>query len=92
MENKSRCTWWLCLIRNSISKTFKLVDAELPVPSTSSRYLTVTNWQLCVIGQAQNAEPLTCPSKFKRKDVGSGYSRLAENLVEFNELNNYHSS
>ena len=37
--------------------------------------------------QAVTAEPLlTCPSNSKRKDVGSGYSSLAEKLVEFNEL------
>ena len=76
----------VCLIRNSMSKTFKLVDAELSVPSTSSRYPTLTNWQLCVFCQAETVEPLTCPSKSNRKDVGSGYSSLAEKLVEFIEL------
>ena len=34
----------------------------------------------------EKAEPLTCPSKSKRKDVGSGYSSLTEKLIEFNEL------
>lgn len=69
-----------------MSKSFQLVDAGLPVPSTSSRYLTVTNWKLCAICQEETSEPLTCPSKSKRKDLGSGYSSLAENLVEFHEL------
>ena len=69
-----------------MSKTFKLVDAGLPVPLTSSRYLAVSNWKLCVICQAETAKPLTCPSKSKRKDVGSGYSSLAEKLVEFDKL------
>lgn len=64
-----------------MSKTFKLVDSWLPTPSTSSRH-----WKLCVVCQEEKAEPLTCPSKSKRKDVGSGYSSLAEKLIEFNEL------
>ena len=71
-----------------MSKTFKLVNSGLPVPtpSTSSRHLMVTNWKLCVMCQEEKAELLTCPSKSKRKDVGSGYSSLAEKLMEFNEL------
>ena len=30
-------------------------------------------------------EPLTYPSKYKRKDVCSGYSSLADNLIIFNQ-------
>lgn len=70
-----------------MSKTFKLVNSGFPVPTPStSSSLMVTNWNLCVICQEEKAEPLTCPSKSKRKDVGSGYSSLAEKLMEFNEL------
>ena len=69
-----------------MSKAFKLLDRELPAPSTSSRYLVVTNWKLCVICQEEKDKQLTCPSKSKRKDVGSGYSSLAEKLIEFNAL------
>ena len=39
-----------------------------------------------MVCQEEKAEPLTCPSKSKRKDLGSGYSSLAEKLIEFNEL------
>ena len=69
-----------------MSKTFQLVDT--PAHSTSFQHSIVTNWKLCVICQEEKGEPLTCPSKSKRKDVGSGYSysSLAENLVKFNEL------
>ena len=28
----------------------------------------------------------SCPLKSKRKDVGSGYSSLVENLIKFNQL------
>jgi len=69
-----------------MSNTIKLVDTGLSVSTTSTKYRTVTNWKLCVICQEEKAEQLTCPSKSKRKDVGSGYSSLAEKLIEFNEL------
>ena len=36
-----------------------------------------------MICQEDDEEPLTCP---KRKDVGSGYSSLADNLIKLREL------
>ena len=39
-----------------------------------------------MICQEDNEKPLTCPLKSKRKDVGSGYSSLAENLIKCNQL------
>ena len=36
-----------------------------------------------MICQEDDEEPLTCP---KRKDVGSGYSSLADNLIKLGEL------
>ena len=69
-----------------MSKIFKLIDTGLPSSSHSSQQPTVTNWKLCMICQEDNEEPLTCPLKSKRKDVGSGYSSLAENLIRFNQL------
>ena len=67
-----------------MSKIFKLIDTA--TLSDSSQQPTVTNWNLCLICQEDNEEPLTCPSKSKRKDVGSGYSSLAGNLIRFNQL------
>ena len=69
-----------------MSKIFILIDTGLPSSSNSSQQPTVTNWKLCMICQEDNEEPLTCPLKSKRKDVGSGYSSLAENLIKFNQL------
>ena len=69
-----------------MSKTFKLVGTEFTAPSTSSQHETVINWNLCLICHEQKEEKLTCPSKSKRKDLGSEYSSLAENLIRFNEL------
>jgi len=67
-----------------MSKKFKLLDTALPTPS---RQPLVTNWKLYVICQEDNEELLTCPTKSaKRKDVGSGYSSLADNLIKFNQL------
>jgi len=69
-----------------MAKTFKLVDTTLSTPLSSSQQPAVTNWELCMICQEDTEEPLTCPSKSKRKDVGSGYSSLADNLIKFNQL------
>ncbi len=63
-----------------MAKTFKLVNPKLPVSTCP------TNWKLCLVCQEETGEPLTCPSKSKKKDVGSGYKTLAENLVRFHKL------
>lgn len=39
-----------------------------------------------MICQEETAEPLTCPTKSKRNDVGGGYNSLEEKFIEFNEL------
>lgn len=62
-----------------MSKTFKLVET---VPFTSA----VINWKLCILCQQEKGESLICPSKSKRKDVGSGYRSLTESMIKFNEL------
>ena len=69
-----------------MAKSFKLVSSELSAPSTSSGLITTTDWKSCIIFQEEKAEALTCPPKSRRKDVGSVYSSLAENLMEFYEL------
>ena len=69
-----------------MSKIFKLIDTALPTQSDSIQQPTVTNWKLCMICQEDDEELLTYPSKSKRKDVGSGYSSLADNLIKFSQL------
>ena len=49
-------------------------------PSTSCT--TKTDWKLRIISREDKAEALTS----KRTDKGSGYSSLAEHLIQFNEL------
>jgi len=73
-----------------MAKTFKLVATTFSTPSSSSQQPGVTNWELCMICQEDTEVPLnyilTYPSKSERKDVGSGYSPFADNLVKFNQL------
>lgn len=68
-----------------MSKRFRLAHAERTSPSTSP-HLTTTDWRLCLICQEDKTETLTKPDQSKRKDIGSGYSSLAENLIKFSEL------
>ena len=68
----------------TMSKRFRLAHAERT--SSTSQQLTTTDWRLCIICQKDKNETLTKPEQSKRKDIGSGYSSLAENLIKFNEL------
>ena len=70
---------------STMSKSFRLADVERTSPSTS-QHLTTTDWKLCLICQEDKTETLTKPDQSKRKDIGSGYSSLAENLVKFSEF------
>jgi len=70
-----------------MAKTFAPVDTSIQVPSTSTISQDVTNWKQCVICQEETKEPLTRPVNSKRKDLGSGYSSLTQNLIRFNQLN-----
>ena len=54
--------------------------------NATSSHLTTTDWKLCLICQEDTTETLTKPDQSKRKDIGSGYSSLAENLIKFSEL------
>jgi len=45
-----------------------------------------TDWNLCVVCQESKAETLQCPADSKRSDVGAGCKTLAENILQFNEL------
>lgn len=68
-----------------MSKSFRLADAGRTSPSTSQHF-TATDWKLCLICQEDKKEALTKPDQSKRKDIGSGYRSLAENLVKFSDL------
>ena len=66
-------------------KRLRLDSAELASTSTSLR-LTPTDWSLCLICRENKTEKLTRPDQTKRKDIGTGYSSLTENLIKFSEL------
>ena len=55
-------------------------------PSTTSAQVA-TNWELRITCQEAKEQGLTRPLQSRRKDVGSRYSSLAANLVNFGELN-----
>ena len=67
---------------STMSKRFTLAHAERTSPSTSP-HLTTTDCRLCLICQEDKMETLTKPDQSKRKDIGSGYSSLAENFESF---------
>ena len=54
--------------------------------ASTSQQSATTNWDFCVICQEQTAESLTSPAHYKWQDIGRGYRTLAENLVNFSEL------
>ena len=66
-----------------MSKSFKLVGQLTPSTTCAQ---AATNWELCIICQEAKEEDLTRPLQSRRKDLGSGYSSLAANLVKFSEL------
>ena len=44
------------------------------------------DWKLCIICQEHSNEPLQCPAKSKRIDVGARYTSLANNIRLFQEI------
>ena len=46
------------------------------------------DWNLCIICQETTNKHLQCPASetHRRKDIGSGYVTLTENLKAFSEL------
>ena len=38
------------------------------------------NWNLCALCEKETEEKLVCPSNSTRKNYGSGYKSLADNL------------
>ena len=46
----------------------------------------LTGCSICIICQEHTSEALRCPLQNTRADKGSGYTSLAEHLIQFNEL------
>ena len=47
---------------------------------------SLIDWKKCVLCQEDTGEPLQCPARSKRSDLGAGYKTLASNLKQFVEL------
>ena len=67
-----------------MSKKFQLVNFDVQGPSTSCT--VKTDWKLCVICQEHTSEVLRRPLQNSQVDKGSGYTSLAEHLIQFTEL------
>ena len=66
------------------NRSFKILEGSLS--TSSSSISTPTNWNLCIICQAETSENLNCPALSNRKDVGSRYKSIAAHLRRFGEL------
>ena len=44
------------------------------------------NWNFCALCEQETEEKLTCPLKSARKNYGSGYKSLADDLQQFREI------
>ena len=67
-----------------MSKKFQLVNVDVQGPATSCT--AKTDWKLCVICQEHTSEVLRCPLQNSQVDKGSGYTSLAEHLIQLKEL------
>lgn len=67
-------------------KRCKIVQDDSLQPSTSTVGYPHIDWSRCALCQELSSEPLQCPAKSKRTDVGAGYDRVGDNLTEFRDL------
>jgi hypothetical protein len=72
-------------------KKFKLVDGKSTTSQFPSERRSI-NWNLCVLCQEVEQEPLTCPNNSERADKGAGYKSLDGSLIQFSELGEMFSS
>ena len=62
-----------------MAKSFALIDASMP----TLKIPRFTNWKLCVLYQIHTKDPLECPARSMRSACESGYTSLAEHLMQF---------
>ncbi|KAG0724212.1 hypothetical protein GWK47_041115 [Chionoecetes opilio] len=70
----------------TMAKRHILIDPAQPSTSKQSRPPPRTNWELCILCQAETDEPLQCPLRSTMKPSGSGYASLTEDLLQFKGL------
>ena len=69
-----------------MAKRHILIDPAQPSTSKKSRPPPRTNWELCILCQAETDERLQCPLRSTMKPSGVGYASLTEDLVQFKGL------
>ena len=69
-----------------MAKRHILIDPAQPSTSKQSRPPPRTNWELCILCQAETDEPLQCPLRSTMKPSGSGYASLTEDHLQFKGL------
>ena len=65
-----------------MAKSYALIDASMP----TSKRSRITNWKLCALCQIDTKAPLECSARSMRSACGSGYTSLAEHLMQFKLL------
>ena len=67
-----------------MAKRFMLIDpAHLSMSKQPKTITSTTNWELCVLCQKNNGNPLPSPGRNTNPNVRSGYNSLAAKLNEF---------
>lgn len=73
-----------------MEKQYKLVDNIQPIAGCSKQVTSFpVNWQLCILCQTCTNEPVQCPAKSKRSDIGAGYKYVSEQIKEFTDLDEF---
>ena len=63
-----------------MSKRHVVIHAGTPAPKQAC----ATNWAICVLCQQVTQEALQCPARSSKAPIGSGYTSLAQHLLQFN--------
>ena len=56
-----------------------MIHAGTPAPKQAC----TTNWAICVLCQQVTQEALQCPARSSKAPIGSGYTSLAQHLLQF---------
>ena len=70
----------------STPRKYRIVH-QSETASSSQADTSPINWDLCALCQTKTSESLECPARSKRKDCGAGFTYVANNIEEFEELN-----
>ena len=60
--------------------------AGLPGPVTSNVQCLTTNWNKCILCQADTSDVLHCPAYSKHDAEGVGYKTITDNINGFRQV------